>query len=445
WISLLKGFKGTRVLSILKETAPSRWKEKDLFHYIRLPYTLRFPPPYWLRELEQHARKAGIGIIRTLQAEETLHPPSELDRGLIHEKDILHLEYNPSGWKDIGQFLTAWKNWKQVLSREGKLSFLLTGPFGYPFQILSTLFGSCLTYTSLSKDGSLIDLVSLNKVYRYSALGPRTKIFGIIGNPVLHSRSPLLHNRGYEQLGFKGVYVPFLVDDLQSFFPLVPFLGIKGLSVTVPFKEAVLPFCDQVEDSVKAVGACNTLVFSEQKIEGFNTDVEGFLAPLKEGLSSLKGINALVIGAGGAARSVVYALAREGARLLVLNRTVERAKRLAEEMTAVLALPQENIKYGPLDLSGATIAKRFAPELVVQTTSRGMHPAEKEDAFSELTFQGTEIVYDLVYVPRETLFLKRAAQAGCKIIYGDAMLVHQALRQFLLFTGKSFPEVPNFT
>jgi 3-dehydroquinate dehydratase/shikimate dehydrogenase len=124
---------------------------------------------------------------------------------------------------------------------------------------------------------------------------------------------------------------------------------------------------------------------------------------------------------------------------LILNRTVERALGLAKEMEMALGLSPGTIMAGPLNGEGVSKAEQFIPDLVVQTTSCGMHPREDEDPFPNLSFRGREVVYDLVYTPKETRFLKRAKATGCSVIYGDAMLIHQAFRQFLLFTGQEYP------
>ena len=145
-----------------------------------------------------------------------------------------------------------------------------------------------------------------------------------------------------------------------------------------------------------------------------------------------------MIGAGGAARSVVYALAKEGSAVLVVNRTAERAERLVRDMTEALRLPEGRLSSAANDEAGLAEMRTYG-DLVVQTTSVGMHPRDDEDALPAYRFTGGEIVYDIVYAPRETVFLRRAAEAGCRVVHGDEMLVNQAYRQFFLYTGKPYP------
>ncbi len=454
WGSFFLQAKGLRILSIprtlvhhagpLIELSRTLIKRR-LFDMVRVPYEKNQSRGTIQDVLEEEAHADGVGVIRSIDMQ-NIHGENEVDtyppkltQGLVKEKDVLHLTLNPSGWRELGPFVE-----RVILDRRKedvgiRKSFTLEGPYGFPFQVLASRLGSCFTFTSPQSNGPLVDPITLHTVYRYPSFGPQTALFGIIGNPVLHSRSPHLHNRGYEALGIDAVYVPFPVDDLESFFSVARKLKIKGLSVTIPHKESVLKFCDWCEDAVRAVGACNTLVLSEKSIKGYNTDVEGFLEPLKRVFPTIRGVNALVIGAGGASRSVVYGLVREGARVLILNRTASRAETLAAETERTLSLSEGTISAGPLDREGIALVKQLKPDLVVQTTSCGMHPKEEEDPFPDLSFRGQEVVYDLVYAPKETLFLKRAKAAGCPVIYGDAMLIHQAFRQFLLFTGKEYP------
>ena len=210
-------------------------------------------------------------------------------------------------------------------------------------------------------------------------------------------------------------------------------LAIQGLSVTVPHKQAVLGPRVRGDDRVRTVGACNTLTRSDAEGPwiGTNTDGEGFLAPLRTmfGGTNSSGLGATVIGAGGAARSVVAALRESGARVLVLNRTIEHARDLARAFGA---------ESGGIDQEGVEASGSFS-DLVVQTTSVGMTPREDSDPVPALRFSGREIVYELVYSPAQTSLVHRALRAGCRVVYGREMLVAQAMRQFLLFTGSEYP------
>ena len=319
------------------------------------------------------------------------------------------------------------------------------GEYGSFSRILAGKLGSWLTYCSppageeadhlaapasagLAAPGQL-DPGTLVELYRFRGIGPQTVVYGVVGNPIAHSRSPEIHNRAYAALGLDAVYVPFLADDPVAFLKAAEALGVRGLSVTVPFKERVLRLARSAEEEAEATGAANTLLAVAGIWRAANTDVAGFLTPLEREAPALlqPGTGAVVLGAGGAARAVVHALVRRGLRVLVLNRTPARARVLARRFGCA---------WGGLDEPGlARLSGHSA--LIVQTTTVGMDGAG--DPLPEYAFRGDEIVYDLVYTPALTPLLARARAAGCRTIGGWSMLRAQAEAQFRLFTGREYP------
>ena len=270
---------------------------------------------------------------------------------------------------------------------------------------------------------------TLVELYRFRGIGPQTAVYGVVGNPIAHSRSPEIHNRAYAALGLDAVYVPFLADDPAAFLKAAEALGVRGLSVTVPFKEQALRLARSAEEEAEATGAANTLLAGAGIWRAANTDVAGFLAPLEREAPAVlqPGTGAVVLGAGGAARAVVHALARRGLRVLVLNRTPARARALARRFGCA---------WGGLDEPGlARLSGHSA--LIVQTTTVGMDGAG--DPLPGYRFRGEECVYDLVYAPALTPLLARARAAGCRTIGGWSMLRAQAEAQFRLFTGREYP------
>jgi 3-dehydroquinate dehydratase / shikimate dehydrogenase len=310
------------------------------------------------------------------------------------------------------------------------------GDAGLPTRILSSKIGSFLCYCSPAgapvAPGQL-DPATLEDLYRFRSIGPATAVFGVMGNPVLHSRSPRIHNRGFTARGIDAVYLPFPVDTAGDFMKAADLLGIRGLSVTVPFKQDVIPLLSKSDELVRATGACNTMTRTGRGAPwaGTNTDVAGFLEPLRAlfGGAPPRGLGATVIGAGGAARAVVYALRGQGARVLVLNRSRERGQALGNSF---------GVPFAGLDDNGYRQAAAYA-DIVVQTTSAGMAPHGEVDPAPGLPFSAGQIAYDLVYSPDMTVFLRRARDAGCRIIRGRQMLVAQAMEQFRLFTGAEYP------
>jgi 3-dehydroquinate dehydratase/shikimate dehydrogenase len=310
------------------------------------------------------------------------------------------------------------------------------GSWGFFTRVLYKRLGSVLTFCSASgsagKGTALAapghtDPDTLKTLYRADRVSSSTELYGVIGNPIMHSRSPEIHNKGYARLSIDAVYVPFQVDDISLFKLMMEVLDMRGVSVTIPHKETIRSILDDEDAAVTRIGACNTVIRRCGLYSGYNTDSDGFLAPLKPILSSAQAEDgkALVIGAGGAARSVVYALTRTGMGVSITNRTCEKGAALAREF-GCSSLPAEEVPSGEF-------------ELIVQTTSAGMHPQEDQDPLPSYRFSGKEIVYDIVYTPPLTAFLARAQAAGCRTLGGLEMLKAQGKAQFGLFTGREYP------
>lgn len=398
------------------------------FAYVELEEDLDAP------ELERRVTGRGGRIIRSMH--DLTGVPADLARrvpGLAHRPgEIPKAVLLPKNAADLVRLLAAFESLKGV-----EKILLGMGEIGFPTRVLAPRLGSYLCYASASRAQAApdhVDLSTLESTYNFRALAPGTRVYGVIGSPIMHSLSPLIHNRGFAALGIDAVYLPFLVDDLDGFWEVADSLEIRGLSVTVPHKQAVIPRLSGRDQLVDATGACNTMTRAQGKgaWQGTNTDVAGFLAPLRAALGGAmtRGISATVIGAGGAARAVVHALKTDGARVLVLNRTAARGAELAAAFS---------VSHAGLDAEGIRQAEGFA-DLIVQTTSAGMTPDIRGDPAPGLRFSGREIVYELLYSPPTTAFLRRALDAGCRVVRGRQMLIGQAMEQFRLFTGSDYPQ-----
>lgn len=257
----------------------------------------------------------------------------------------------------------------------------------------------------------------------------QTKICLIIGDPVSHSLSPLMHNAAYEAIGMEEQFVYLAasvpVVKMKSVIDAVRTLGIRGLTCTVPHKMAVIPFLDEIDPIAKKIGAVNSVVNTNGVLKGFNTDWMGAITPLKNRID-LAQKKVLVIGAGGAARAVVYGLVKEKALVTVTNRTVGKAQQLACEFGC-------NHKK-TVDASFISLQ-----DVIVNTTSVGMHPHPNESPIPIDGIHAGQILMDIVYVPYETEFLKQGKNRGAIIIHGTEMLLHQGTAQFELYTGVSAP------
>lgn len=311
------------------------------------------------------------------------------------------------------------------------------GGAGIATRILSPSRGSFLTYGSQddahrSAPGQ-IAAAELRELYRVDKLNRQTQIMGLIGSPVSHSLSPHLHNAAFKKLEVNAVFIPFEVEDASAFIrrmadPRTRELdwNLRGLSVTAPHKSTVMQYLDWIDAPAQEIGAVNTIVMVEDALHGYNTDAAALLAPLSEKGLSLRGTRCAVIGAGGAARSALWGLQREGARVVVFARNVEKAKPVAE-------------KFGA-DCERLEDASFDGFELVVNATPLGTK-GELEDETPALSSQlrGARLAYDLVYNPQETRFLREARAAGCERMGGLRMLVAQAAEQFRLWTGQPAP------
>ncbi len=275
---------------------------------------------------------------------------------------------------------------------------------------------------------------------RRSVLSAETELVGLIGHPVEHSLSPIMHNAAFEKKGLDYVYLAFNVppDRLEEAVFGARALGIVGLNVTIPHKVAVMDLCDELDRDAELVGAVNTLKFSEDSIEGYNTDGEGFLRALREKTGfEPKGAKCVVLGAGGAARAVVFKLGDEGAsEIIVANRTPEKAVKLAEEVSEKLGVEARGIR---LDRE-ALEEELMEADLLVDATPVGMYPNVEEPPLVTADMMHPDlIVNDLVYNPPKTRLLEEAEKAGATPVSGVGMLVHQGALAFEIWTGEEAP------
>ncbi|MHB1295481.1 MAG: shikimate dehydrogenase [Anaerolineae bacterium] len=268
-------------------------------------------------------------------------------------------------------------------------------------------------------------------------LSGRTRLVGVIGWPIAHSLSPAMHNAAFRALGLDWCYVPLPVapSALAEAMAGVRALGFQGINATVPHKEGLPALMDELTPEARAIGAVNTVLARGQGLLGHNTDASGFLRSLREIGFEPRACRALVLGAGGAARAVVYALASQGAHVTLVNRSAERARTLAE---AFRELPGR-IEAMPWLADALGRAARDV-DLIVNTTPLGMWPEMDASPWpAETPLPAGALCYDLIYNPRETRFLRQAREAGARGLDGLPMLVHQGAEAFKLWTGVEPP------
>jgi 3-dehydroquinate dehydratase/shikimate dehydrogenase len=332
------------------------------------------------------------------------------------------------------------------------------GDIGLPSRILGGRCGAPFTYAAFNKERTLAPgLPSFDdvvKLYRYRDIDANTQVFGLVGDPVAHSLSPLIHNRSFRQLGINAVYLPFRVarGDLAGYLRALGQVPVRGFSVTIPHKEEAVTLAARCDAASERVGAANTLVRDDEGgLAAWNTDYQAVVETLRANMVSFAGLatsqnpgstgittelppppagvlhnkSVLVLGAGGIARAVVYALAREGAAVAVSNRTTERAARLAGDA-------------GCRHVEWANRHNMLA-DVVVNCTSVGMHPDIDESPLHVSVLKPGMVVFDTVYNPETTLLVKDARSRGCNVITGVELFVRQAALQFKLFTGREAP------
>lgn len=269
----------------------------------------------------------------------------------------------------------------------------------------------------------------------------KTSVFGVIGDPIEHSLSPLMHNSAIVTMGIDAVYIPFNVKPqfLENAISSIIPMNIKGLNVTVPHKTEVMKYLDRLTDVAKAVGAVNTIINDNGALTGDNTDVYGFEMCLKkDGDVEIFPERISILGAGGAARGVAYACSMrdEVREVIVLNRTFSKAEKLVEELSCVTGKT-----LVPMPADKETLKRMLPPSgLVVNTTSVGMYPdISSSPVLYPDVFHDGQVICDIIYNPLETKFLREASSRGARIVGGLAMLAYQGARSLSLWTGKDAP------
>jgi 3-dehydroquinate dehydratase/shikimate dehydrogenase len=335
---------------------------------------------------------------------------------------------------DITDCIRIFQLLERARREKRNLIAIAMGNAGIATRILGPSRGAFLTYGSLEDASATapgqVTARQLRSVYRIDAIDEDTMICGLVGLPVMHSVSPHLHNAAFAAAGVNGVYLPLEVQDVHAFIkrmvhPVTRELdwNLRGLSVTAPHKSTVMELLDWVEPEAKEIGAVNTIVVEDHGLHGYNTDVHGLIEPLRERVGSLNGLSVAVIGAGGAARAAVWALQRDKAKVALFARTRPKVQALAQSF-GVPYEPVQDARFRDFDV-------------VINATPVGSAASVEGTPAVADQLAGAKLVYDLVYNPIETQFLKEAREAGCDTLGGLEMLAAQAQLQFELWTRKT--------
>ena len=311
------------------------------------------------------------------------------------------------------------------------------GEYGVLSRVLCGKYGSPFTYATFNKERVMapgqLSFDEMNKLYRFDSIDSETKVFGVLGDPIAHSWSPLLHNIAFAKKKLNAVYLPLRVaaDEFEDTLKDYDFLDIQGYSVTIPHKEAALEFAEDSDEATKAIGAANTLIRDTQgKWFAKNTDYDAALESIHLGLkmkneTSLNGQRVLILGAGGVAQAIGLAAIKEGAVVTIANRSKKRALKLAEKL-GCQSVTWENRGSVGIDV-------------LVNCTPVGMHPNMNESPFEQHWLHEKLVVFDTIYNPETTLLLKQARERSCHVVSGIEMFIRQAAAQFEEFTDEEAP------
>src|SRR5271155_1572340 len=318
----------------------------------------------------------------------------------------------------------------QFLGREGDIHSLggvCMGEQGIISRVLGVRAGSVFTFAAIGHGEETAPgqttAQELRSVYRIEQVDAATRVYGVAGDPVTHSLSPAIMNAAMRRETVNGVYLPLHAKTLKDLLACVRDIPIHGLSVTMPYKTAILSHLDNTDSHTTKIGACNTVVRAQDgNLYGFNTDTAGVVRPLEQRIT-IEGAKILVLGAGGAARAAVFGLKERGAEVYVLNRTLAQAQKLARSARA------RTLKRADL--------KKLSFDVIINATPVGMGNSQ-ESPLNQDEIKA-RYVFEMIYDPPETRLMKLAKAAGAEVIPGYEMFVHQAARQFEIWTGKPAP------
>jgi 3-dehydroquinate dehydratase/shikimate dehydrogenase len=427
------GGEGYRVNLLSRGLAFADSDRRRNFAYVDIEEDLRVP------SLEEAARTFGTRIIRSCHNIQGVgeNLAGRL-RNLSHVGDeLVKMAVTPRSTEDL---LLVVRAGKETADMEKIL--VCMGEYGRTLRILAEKIGSAISYASAAGEKGFpvaaagqLDIREMAELYHFREIGEKTKVYAVVGYPLKVTGSPKFFNTVFVHENTNAVYVPFPADSIASFMKVAEEIGIMGMSVTVPYKEAILPYLTQQSEEVRSIGACNTVQRcvsgGHAGWYGANTDAPGFSGSLLAftGRKNFRGKKITILGAGGAARAVAAELYRLGGRVLILNRTARRARELA---------CRYKFRWGGFDDQGAKLMEKFS-DIIIQTTPAGTEGYGTRDPLEIYAFSGHETVMDLVYRPERTPFLERAAGAGCRVLNGYDMLIRQAWYQYTQFTGKEFP------
>ena len=408
----------------------SRWHDRAKFLDIELdlctnPALLRHDEaPDWSRVICSHHDFSGVPVNLDNIYEQMSATPARVLKIAVQARDITDC-------------LPVFSLLDRGGSEGRAIIAIAMGNAGLLTRILGPSRGALLTYGALdhlhATAPGQTTARALREIYRIDSLSRETLVFGLVGLPVSHSVSPHMHNAAFSVAGVNGVYVPLEVHDLSAFFRRMVSLrtreidwNLRGLSITAPYKSAVMDYLDWIEPAAKRIGAVNTVLVNSDGLHGFNLDGNALIQALEEKFGQLRGASCALIGTGGVARAAIHALTKRQVKVTVYARNKIRARELAEQFGGCWET-----------LASADFSKF---DLVVNATPLGtLGPMQQLTPATAGQLRGARFAYDLVYNPDDTRFIQEARAAGCETLSGLSMLINQACEQFRLWTGVEPP------
>lgn len=336
---------------------------------------------------------------------------------------------------EITDAIPVWKLLDRAKKDNKEIIPIAMGEAGKWTRILGPAHGAYMTYASLDDESGTapgqITAKDMRDVYRVKELDLETEVYGIIGGNTSVSLSPYIHNAAFKHAGRNAVYVPLQVNNLDEFMRRMVLpatheveLNFCGFSVTIPHKQTIMQYLDEIDETARAIGAVNTVNIEDGKLYGYNTDAEGFIEPLRKAYGDLSNARVALLGAGGAARACIYAFKNAGANVTIFARNLDKVKLLADEFGVALnQLPITNNQLLNFDI-------------LVNSTPIGMKvKSEGESPIAAESLRGMKLVYDLIYTPEKTKLITDAEQLGIKTLGGMEMLLGQAAMQQKIWTN----------
>jgi 3-dehydroquinate dehydratase/shikimate dehydrogenase len=419
------GGEGARVKLFARGLAFAEVDKRKNFAYVDIEDDLDVP------SLEEAARTFGTKIIRSYHNMDGIinNIPAKMESMQRAGDEIIKIALKANSTSDVVRVFRAAKE----CTIQEKI-IVCMGHLGFYSRILSEKFGSFLTYSSALFENTVpgaawqLDVRELNELYHFRSITKKTKVYGVAGYPLKFNIGPLVYNTIFGLENTDAVYVPFPTDSINDILEFAADLDVQGLAITVPYKEAILPALTRRSATVHSIGACNIMYRSSDGWFGDNTDCTGFSAAILAflGKKNLRWKKVTILGAGGIARAVAAEVFRMGGKALILNRTIHKAKNIAELY---------GFRWGGLDEYGIELMNKYR-DIIIQATSVGMEGHDTSDIMELYNYTGKEIVMDVVYFPQQTPFLKRAAAAGCRTINGYDMVMNQMCLQYKQIMGK---------